>query len=638
MLLKKPTAVKNFARFKVMSFYNYTKHHVKCALKLLQSQERSKLNLTNVDTISPGSLNSINTPPGLDYKYSQLPDIIPTTTTILHSDSLPTVSISGCETVPRSSVVTSRSGGGSGFRIRQSLETSCKPTVSDSTLKPSSPPEEAPHQQIEIELQLKLSEYQETMDALDMKLKEREQQQLTLQETMDTMTLKINQLQQEMDHPLVQTHICDEASVGQTVEYDIDKQEAMHIHKQVPKRDSCEELLLQSVQKLQQLISQSLVTLEYSADYSEHGIDHQPHHLEYHDTEPQKFSITHCPALPPEVGNDLHVISEEEEIRTQKLQTDEINQQSTPLTVPIIDNQDISGILKMHKMKLLSSTVTKFNGEESEYQGFKCQFSTLIDSMDISDQDKGLILFMSLEDEVINTLGTITGEHIDYHKLWKNLDDEYLTPQNGIFSHFVALNSISTWTTCDTLSQLEKLYKFARLHFLALRRLEADIQAEGFSVVLLSKLTGTTGDRVSSLMAESNGKPVLSSILEIMREQIHILKLQEEAAKWHQTVPNRNEVYQSTPHYQTNELRDTTAHAQALELKCVFCLSSGHDSTRCRRYRMPSDFQRELYKQYRCFNCMEQGHHSSDCPRVKMCSLCGDSRKHSPPLCKHYYA
>jgi hypothetical protein len=641
------SAAMNFAMFKVMSFCNDTIHHVKCALQVLQqSKERGKISFTKVDNLSPVSVNNINTPPGSGY-YSQLPDVIPTTTTVSYSNLLPQVSISQCETVPRSSVVslvTVQSGGGSGFRIRQCLETTPqKPTVSDSISKQFPSPEETSHNQTQIELQLQLSEYQQTLQSLDGKLKDREEQQLKLHERMESMAWRINQLQQELACTSEGTELPDHPPV-QIVKH-LNKEGNLTIHEQVQKSNSSDELLLQSVQQLQQLLTQSLIIPLQSYEYPEYAMEHQPHDLEHHGLEPQQFATTLCSAVPLELGKDMQVINQKEDVISPAQQTDVMNQQTTPLTVPTTDNQDIGGVLRMHKLKLLSSTVTKFNGDESDYQGFKCRFSTMIDSMTISDQDKGVILFMCMEDEVIDCLGNLTEEGgIDYHKLWKQLDEEYLTPQNGLFSHFVALSSVATWTTCDTLSKLEKLYKFTRLHFLALRRLEAEIQAEGFSVVLLSKLIGTTCDRVSSMMIESNGKPVIPAILEIMKEEINILKLQEEAAKWNQNVPDKDEVHQSTPNYHTDELTiDITAHTvlspQAGELpkfKCIFCQSNGHESNRCRRYRTRREFQRELYKQYRCYNCMEEGHQSWDCLTVKMCTLCEDYRKHSPLLCNNY--
>ena len=107
------------------------------------------------------------------------------------------------------------------------------------------------------------------------------------------------------------------------------------------------------------------------------------------------------------------------------------------------------------------------------------------------------------------------------------LDEEYCTPSNGPYSHFAALNAISSWTVCNTHNKLQELYKVIRLHYLALKRLGVEDHAEGFTIKFLSKLSGPTSDRVSELMIQSGGKPIIPEMLEILRGELRVMELQE---------------------------------------------------------------------------------------------------------------
>ena len=99
----------------------------------------------------------------------------------------------------------------------------------------------------------------------------------------------------------------------------------------------------------------------------------------------------------------------------------------------------------------------KFDGESRKYEKFKFQFQTIVDSMSLTDADKGLLLYLSLEDTVTDYLVDFKEEgHISYQRLWTQLDLEFQSPLQGRLSHVTALFSIASMDTCDTLDKLIK--------------------------------------------------------------------------------------------------------------------------------------------------------------------------------------
>ena len=83
--------------------------------------------------------------------------------------------------------------------------------------------------------------------------------------------------------------------------------------------------------------------------------------------------------------------------------------------------------LQLQDLKYLSSVIGKFDGENSRYQRFKFKFCTIAESTSLTVADKGLLLYMSLEDSVIDLVGKVTEEgRISYQKQPRNEFNFYL--------------------------------------------------------------------------------------------------------------------------------------------------------------------------------------------------------------------
>ena len=277
-------------------------------------------------------------------------------------------------------------------------------------------------------------------------------------------------------------------------------------------------------------------------------------------------------------------------------------------------------------LNYLSSIITKFDGDKSRYQAFKYRFCTLSSSMDLTDTDKGLLLYLSLEENVTNCLGDFLEDgRVSYRKLWNELDYEFDPPQQGRFSQVAALFSINSMSTCDTLDKLVKLYKFAKRHYIALDRIGAGSEIEGFKMSLLSKLCGDVADNVARYMNEMGERSTVPAILDIVKQEISNLEILQIADSLHKEVPSsNNQESHSPPAY-------TDSH-------CMFCMADGHDSSNCKRYRNPKDYHNFVFRHNLCFNCLQYGHKSYDCTLPSQCDLCVDRRKHSTVLCSHYHS
>ena len=136
------------------------------------------------------------------------------------------------------------------------------------------------------------------------------------------------------------------------------------------------------------------------------------------------------------------------------------------------------------------------------------------------------------------------------------------------------------------------------------------------AIAILSKLEGDLALEVSHAILESQGEPVLSKILKIIKEQLNTLELNDLVRGTHddlkntENVPNKN--------------------------VCIFCMCD-HESNCCRKFQNPYEFYVYLKKKNACFNCTGLDHKVLACPKSKICSLCRDTRKHSTVLCKLNY-
>ena len=82
------------------------------------------------------------------------------------------------------------------------------------------------------------------------------------------------------------------------------------------------------------------------------------------------------------------------------------------------------------------SVLPKFHGNSKRFLRFKHRFQTILKQFDLNFEQKGLILFLSLDEKVAESLGIVCVDRgLDYDELWRQLESEYFGPQHGPLYH-----------------------------------------------------------------------------------------------------------------------------------------------------------------------------------------------------------
>ena len=280
----------------------------------------------------------------------------------------------------------------------------------------------------------------------------------------------------------------------------------------------------------------------------------------------------------------------------------------------------------------------KFSGNLKAFRDFRNRFHTIVDHLNHSDSDKALLLYLSLTENVIQSLGPITvKEKIDYEVLWDLLNKEYCRPQYGIMFHGAALNSLRNWDVCNDVDKLDKLYEFLLLHHRALER-EGEV-GKGLAVgtVIASKLDGELLSKVCEILGNPPENSILEDILFVIKEHINFLKICNLVSPESKVFENENWLSSKIVNNPLNSKSCLKKGLSTSSQNCLFCLKDTHTSHNCNLYNNPRDFHKAIFNNFACFNCLHMGHKSYACPKQKMCSLCQDCRKHSPVLCLNKY-
>ena len=295
----------------------------------------------------------------------------------------------------------------------------------------------------------------------------------------------------------------------------------------------------------------------------------------------------------------------------------------------------------------LTTVITRFNGDSSKYQLFKSKFCTIVDSLDLKDIEKAVLLYTSLEDDVIDYLTDIIEDgSLNYQKLWSQLDYEFDPPRHGLFNHAAALFRINSMDICNSLDKLSKLYKFIKHKYIALDKIDAASEVEGFAMMVLSKLRGDLAEKISSYIIQMKGKPVMQEVLNLIREELTTIEIKQIAVGLKEHSSKQEDTYEKEPdgtsvlQSEATSCKPSTWSSQQRMIKktrCIFCMEDTHCSSMCKRYMNPKEYQRFLFKRRLCFNCFEEGHKGYSCPQLSECHLCDDRRKHSSLLCSNYY-
>ena len=316
-----------------------------------------------------------------------------------------------------------------------------------------------------------------------------------------------------------------------------------------------------------------------------------------------------------------------------------------------IDNifNDNSALFHLNINSYLS-ILPKFDGNSYQFLSFKNRFQTVINQFKLNISQKAVLLYLSLAEKVAESLPTVGIEdNLDYYGLWNQLENEYFGPQHGPLYNGALLNTIRSWSICNTSEKLSHLYKFVMNNFKSLEiqgLAEPDLVT---AITVLGKLEGDLATEVSKTILENQGRPVLLKILRLIKEDLNNLELQQVVSGSHNKLQNTENItlpqslikncncectFQKVNRDMETSSCRTFKNRPIDKCKICYCY---HDPKVCPKFTNPYDFYLYLKKTYACFNCAEVGHRSFACPKLKMCDLCTDPRKHSPLLCNKNY-
>ena len=140
----------------------------------------------------------------------------------------------------------------------------------------------------------------------------------------------------------------------------------------------------------------------------------------------------------------------------------------------------------------------------------------------------------------------------------------------------------------------------------------------------MPKLDGLVFENVASFLANPTGQPVMSEILNLIKDEISRLEIEKLACGHHEDFVKTV----ISPKGPDTELLNCKSN-----VPCIFCSKTTHISNECKRFSHPHQFQAFLFENFLCYNCFHQGHKAFACPEPKQCSVCFDPRKHNSILC-----
>lgn len=268
-------------------------------------------------------------------------------------------------------------------------------------------------------------------------------------------------------------------------------------------------------------------------------------------------------------------------------------------------------IVENTKVKLPELTITKFDGNIVNWQGFWDQFDSSINSrQSISDIDKFNYLKSLLCDSACETISGLTLNSANYKEAIQLLQKRYGNTQvliNAHMKNFVQLQQVQN----DDVEGLRRLYNQVETSVRNLKTLKVDTSSYGCLLVPL--LNEKIPSEISIMLARKFKDDIWT-----LDEMIEIIQ-QELAAKERCTFETDGE-------FSLQNLQINTSKEQ----RCVYC-DKPHKSSQCFKVRDTKARKQVLLKERRCFVCLQKGHISKTCSSSYKCFKC--QKRHNISLC-----
>lgn len=325
--------------------------------------------------------------------------------------------------------------------------------------------------------------------------------------------------------------------------------------------------------------------------------------------------------------------------------------------------------------KLPRMELSKFDGDVLKWYQFWDQFSSNVDSRNISDVDKLLYLQSILEGDAKQAIEGLDTTNKNYSIAVRTLKERYGKPVAIIDAHYVALYRIKSAATNQVKDCRHVLNEIER-HLRVLSSLGEDVNHNHLRVMILEKfpedliyelrmkMTGED-EKIDSIRkyleyiisareasnrlkkdtiglkntdtTNGEGKDVTenftSSSLHVKSEEKRE-NTQRKFTNFRKDRPkfdNRQFNKSQTPRKRPLEISDRTDEPPKKKFsRCIFC-RQGHFNDECTTYKTMRDRKSQLGN--RCYNCFREGHRADHCRSKRKCRHCNEFGNHNRALC-----
>lgn len=320
--------------------------------------------------------------------------------------------------------------------------------------------------------------------------------------------------------------------------------------------------------------------------------------------------------------------------------------------------------------KLPRMELAKFDGDVLKWYQFWDQFSSNVDSRNISDVDKLLYLQSVLEGNAKQAIEGLDTTNKNYRIAVDTLKERYGKPSSIIDAHYVALYRIKTASSNQVVEYRKVLNEIER-HLRVLGSLGEDVNHNHLRVMIIEKfpedviyelrmkMTGQEESinsirknleyiisaresssrlRKDNLHAESdeNGKDKIAlSALYARADEIKSNKFKfstnsKNKFKFRKQFNRNNPNFRSTRKRPSDNLDQNNEPPRKKTNKCIFC-SQDHFNDECPTYCTVQERKSKLGN--RCYNCFIDGHRANKCRAKRKCRHCNKFGIHNRALC-----
>ena len=261
--------------------------------------------------------------------------------------------------------------------------------------------------------------------------------------------------------------------------------------------------------------------------------------------------------------------------------------------------------------KLPKLQITKFKGTHIDWFRFWGQFSSEIDSAEISPVTKFSYLKEMLPSQATSLVGGLPFNAEGYERAKAILTTRYGKTSEIVNAHIQCIMNLPIIASSNN-NKIDDFYQTLVVHIQSLETLGKLNDINGYVRMTLDKLSGIRADLVR---------------LDDEWQDWKFPQLVEALRNW--TVRNPKSAEQKEVQNSASKRPERSFLAkdqQSIQSNCVYCGGS-HRSSSCRKFGSVTERRRILAEERLCFNCTKGGHQAKEC-KGRSCFNC-NSRHHT---------